>query len=142
VLDAVEVASLAAAADALLQLRELLEEDNLRVVLREIAGQMRVLQINEIHQLSPVFAAVRYHPRLIAAISTIFAEPASCFKAKIIYKPPGAKGAILHQDFAYWQALPSAELITVAVSIDEARADNGCMRMYPHWRRGLLETDD
>ena len=49
--------------------------------------------------LSRVCAAVASDGRLLELLADIYGEPACRFKDKLIYKPPGAKGYGLHQDF-------------------------------------------
>ena len=60
----------------------------------------------------------------------LYGEPACLFKDKLIFKPPGAKGYGLHQDWIAWPGFPRS-FLTVLVPLDPADADNGCTEVFP-----------
>ncbi len=101
-------------------------------------GQIRD-RIDPVVDISPVFAELAADSRLVApARAVLRAEPA-LMKAKLITKRPGTAGYMMHQDFPYWAPLgiPADDLLTLQVSIDEARADNGAVELFArlHHRR-------
>jgi ectoine hydroxylase-related dioxygenase (phytanoyl-CoA dioxygenase family) len=81
-------------------------------------------------------------PGLLAAVSALYGEPACLFKDKLIYKPPGAKGYGLHQDYIAWPTFPKT-FMTVLVPLDPCDADNGCTEVYTGYhRQGCMSPPD
>jgi hypothetical protein len=82
---------------------------------------------------------------LCAAIAELVApllgEPAALFKEKINYKMPGGDGFKAHQDSqAGWESYASY-FVTVALSIDRATVENGCLRLAAgEQRKGLYRA--
>jgi ectoine hydroxylase-related dioxygenase (phytanoyl-CoA dioxygenase family) len=63
-------------------------------------------------------------------------------KDKLIFKPPGAKGYDLHQDFIAWPDFPRS-FVTTLIALDEAYLDNGCTVVYPEYHhQGCLTAED
>jgi hypothetical protein len=92
--------------------------------------------------LSPTMAAAANDKRLLAVLAAIYGEPAHLFKDKLIFKPPGAAGYPLHQDYIAWKSFPTS-FLTVLVPLDAAHEDNGCTVVYEGChRRGLLTPAD
>jgi len=80
--------------------------------------------------------------RIIGAVSALYGEQAHLFKDKLIFKPPGAKGYGLHQDYISWESFPKT-FVTVIVAIDAADADNGATEVFPGLHaRGCLTPED
>lgn len=81
-------------------------------------------------------------PRIIAIASALYGEPACLFKDKLIFKPPGAMGYALHQDYISWPSFPTS-FITVIVAIDPSMADNGATEVFPGYHKfGQLSPKD
>jgi 2-aminoethylphosphonate dioxygenase len=92
--------------------------------------------------LSKRCAAVANDPHLLDVLGHIYGEPACHFKDKLIYKPPGAGGYALHQDFIAWRGFPRS-FVTVVVPIDDADEENGCIEVFPGAHRdGYLSAED
>jgi hypothetical protein len=92
--------------------------------------------------LSPALAAVARDPRLLEVVGDLYGEPGHLFKDKLIYKPPGAKGHDLHQDFISWPNFPTS-FITAALAIDPCDHENGCTEVYPRvHQQGYLSPMD
>jgi hypothetical protein len=64
--------------------------------------------------LSEPMAQAAHDPRLLALLAELYGEPAYLFKDKLIYKPDGAPGYDLHQDYIAWQEFPTEPLAEVA----------------------------
>jgi ectoine hydroxylase-related dioxygenase (phytanoyl-CoA dioxygenase family) len=80
--------------------------------------------------------------RILRPLSVIYGEPACLFKDKLIYKPPGATGATLHQDWISWPGFPES-FITVLVAIDPFTATSGATEFYQgEHKRGYLSPRD
>src|SRR5262249_48315172 len=61
---------------------------------------------------------------------------------KLIFKPPGAKGYDLHQDFIGWPGFPES-FVTAAVAIDPCGRENGATEVFPDCHaRGYLSPRD
>jgi hypothetical protein len=81
-------------------------------------------------------------PRLIGIASSLYGERACLFKDKLIFKPPGALGYALHQDYISWPTFPTS-FITIIVAIDPCHADNGATEVFPGYhQRGSLSPRD
>jgi ectoine hydroxylase-related dioxygenase (phytanoyl-CoA dioxygenase family) len=92
--------------------------------------------------IGPVCRRLALHPRLLAVLRELYGEPASLFKDKLIYKPPGVKGYGLHQDWIAWDGFPRS-FLTVLIPFDAADRDNGCTVVYPGYHRdGPLTPQD
>lgn len=85
--------------------------------------------------IGPVCAGLARHERLLAILDALYGEPARLFKDKLIFKPPGAAGYDLHQDFIAWPSFPRS-FVTAVVAIDSCDVDNGCTLVYPGYHRG------
>ena len=92
--------------------------------------------------LSPVAKAVSSSRRILNPLRELHGEPAELFKDKLIYKPPGAIGATLHQDWIAWPGFPES-FLTVLLAIDPFTAESGATEVFPRCHtRGYLSPKD
>ncbi len=92
--------------------------------------------------LAPVCRRFAHDPRILDVLAELYGERACLFKDKLIFKPPGAKGYVLHQDFIAWKGFPRS-FLTVLVPIDAADATNGCTEVFPGYHHdGTLAPED
>ena len=92
--------------------------------------------------LSPVANRVAHDRRLFDRLHDLYGEPAHLFKEKLIYKPAGATGATLHQDWIAWPGFPES-FLTVVVAIDPFTADSGATEVFPRCHTtGYLSAKD
>jgi hypothetical protein len=139
-----EIAVAAAEADRLLTRKDLIETRNLRCRWQPHCddGECLFETFDPVIDLAPVCARLARHPRLLAVLGELYGEPARLFKDKLIFKPPGARGYDLHQDYIAWPSFPRT-FVTAAVAIDPCGADNGCTVAYAGYhRRGCLSPED
>lgn len=139
-----EIDELAAEAGRLFQREDLKDSDNIRCRWSNHyqTDECRFDCFDPVIDLSPVCAKVAHHPRILAAVSALYGEPACLFKDKLIFKPPGAKGYKLHQDYISWKSFPRS-FVTVIVAIDPAAASNGATEVFPGYHtRGCLTPED
>ena len=86
--------------------------------------------------------AIARDPRILDAVAELYGEPACLFKDKLIFKPPGAKGYALHQDYISWKTFPTS-FVTVVVAIDPSDANNGATEVFSGFhRRGCMSPLD
>jgi ectoine hydroxylase-related dioxygenase (phytanoyl-CoA dioxygenase family) len=79
---------------------------------------------------------------MLAVLAELYGGPARLFKDKLIFKPPGARGYDLHQDYIAWPNFPRS-FITAAVAIDPCGPSNGCTVVYSGQHlRGCLSPED
>jgi hypothetical protein len=138
------LAELTAEAGVLFQREDLIDKDNIRCRWQNHAetGECRFDCFDPIIDLGPVCARVARHPLIMDAVSALYGEPACLFKDKLIFKPPGAKGYGLHQDYISWKSFPKS-FVTVIVAIDPADASNGATEVFPGYHQnGLLGPSD
>jgi hypothetical protein len=80
--------------------------------------------------------------KLLEIVGALYGEPACLFKDKLIFKPAGALGYRLHQDYISWKSFPTS-FLTAIVAIDAADASNGATEVFPgHHHRGCLTPRD
>jgi hypothetical protein len=139
-----DIAPLAAESERLLARRDLIDFRNLRCRWQNHCqtGECRFDAFDPIIDLSPAIARLARDERLLGVLHEIYGEPACLFKDKLIYKPPGATGYALHQDYIAWPSFPRS-FVSVIAPLDDATADNGCTVVYPGRHRGgcLSEAD-
>jgi hypothetical protein len=139
-----EMQEVAAETDRLLQRTELIHTDNLRCRWQNhvVTGECLFETFDPVIDLSPVCARVARDPRLLAILTALYGEAPHLFKDKLIFKPPGAKGYDLHQDYIAWPSFPRT-FLTAVVAIDPCGPDNGCTEVYPGFHsRGCLSPED
>jgi hypothetical protein len=106
------------------------------------AGECIFETFDPVADLSSAVGGLAIHPRLIAAISKLYGEEACLFKDKLIFKPPGARGYNLHQDYISWPTFPRS-FLTVLVPLDRSTAENGCTEVYSGYHhKGYLSAED
>ncbi len=139
-----EIQSVAAETAALLARKDLLDAHNLRVrwQYHYETGDPVFELFDPIVDLAPRCHDLAKDPRIASVLTTLLGEPVQLFKDKLIYKPAGAGGYPLHQDFIAWPGFPES-FTTVVIAIDGASADNGCIEVFPgrHAQGCLSERD-
>lgn len=140
-----EVAALAADVDRVCRERaDLIDANNLRVRFKPHRDTNATLfeVFDPVADLSPVARRMTRDRRVLDALHDLYGEPAELFKDKLIYKPPGAAGATLHQDWIAWPGFPES-FLTVLVAIDPFTADSGATEVFPRCHtRGYLSPRD
>jgi ectoine hydroxylase-related dioxygenase (phytanoyl-CoA dioxygenase family) len=140
-----EAAELAAEADRLLNERAgLIDKQNMRCRFQphHESGECLFETFDPVIDLAPVCRRVAYDGRILDALADLYGEPTCLFKDKLIFKPPGAKGYVLHQDFIAWPGFPRS-FVTVLVPIDAADAGNGCTECFAGYHHaGPLAPED
>lgn len=82
-----------------------------------------------VNDISPACARLAADERLLGVLESLYGEPACLFKDKLIFKPPGAKGYGLHQDWIAWPNFPTS-FLTVLIALDPADSVNGGTQLY------------
>lgn len=139
-----EMAALAGECDSLLQRTDLIHSDNLRCRYQshENGGPCVFETFDPVIDIAPRCAAVAGDRRISTVLEEIYDDEACLFKDKLIFKPPGARGYGLHQDYIAWKNFPRS-FITVLVAIDAADQENGCTVVYPGYHlKGCLTAED
>lgn len=142
--DPAEMALAATECERLLGRDDLKDTNNIRCRWKDHAGTGDCLFecFDPVIDISPVCDALARDPRLVGLLSAVYGEPARLFKDKLIFKPPGAKGYDLHQDYIGWPGFPKT-FVTAAVAIDPCGKGNGATEVFPGYhRRGYLSPAD
>ncbi len=124
--------------------REIIHADNLRVRFKNhIETNEPVFEVfDPISDLSSVAKAMTVDPRILDRLDSIYEERACLFKDKLIYKPPGASGASLHQDWIGWPGFPES-FLTVLIAIDSFDLASGATAVYPRLHaKGYMSPKD
>jgi 2-aminoethylphosphonate dioxygenase len=124
--------------------KDLIHSNNLRVRFKNHVSSKHDLfeVLDPISDLSPVADEFAHSPRILDRLECIYGEPACLFKDKLIYKPAGAIGATLHQDWIGWPGFPES-FLTVLVAIDPFTKESGATCVYPRLhKRGYLSPKD
>lgn len=130
--------------DSLLQRHDLIADNNLRCrwQINVHTGAREFETFDPIVDLSPGCARIANDARLLDVLAALYGEEACLFKDKLIYKPPGAKGYGLHQDWIAWPGFPRS-FLTVLVPFDRTDAGNGCTQVFPGYHKnGTLSRED
>ncbi len=90
--------------------------------------------------LSSVAQSVVRDTYMLELIGDLYGEPAELFKDKLIFKPAGAEGVALHQDWISWPGFPES-FLTVLVAIDSFTKESGATEVYPGLHRGGYLSD-
>ncbi len=144
VFSAAEVAELATEAGRLLERKDLMETDNIRCRWQNdaLTGECRFDCFDPVIDLSPLCGRIARDGRILTLVGALYGEPACLFKDKLIFKPPGAQGYGLHQDYISWASFPES-FTTVIVAIDQADASNGATEVFPGYhQQGCLTPRD
>ena len=139
-----EAAAMASEAERLLGRKDLIDPDNIRCRWQNHAstGECRFDCFDPVIDISPDCGRVARDPRLLGLAGAIYGEPACLFKDKLIFKPPGALGYALHQDYISWKSFPTT-FLTAIVAIDPADEQSGATEVFPGYhRQGCLSPMD
>jgi ectoine hydroxylase-related dioxygenase (phytanoyl-CoA dioxygenase family) len=140
-----DIARLATDVDRVCRERtDLIDANNMRVRLKPHHETNEPLfeVFDPISDLSPVARAMTRDRRILDRLHDLYGEPAEVFKDKLIYKPAGALGATLHQDWIAWPGFPES-FVTVLVAIDPFTADSGATEVFPRYHtQGYLSPKD
>lgn len=105
-------------------------------------GECLFETFDPVSDLSPLCNQLARDGRLLALMADLYGETAHLFKDKLIFKPPGAKGYDLHQDYIGWRGFPET-FATAVVAIDACGKDNGATEVFPGYhKRGYLSPRD
>ena len=123
---------------------DLIDPNNLRIRFKphQQTNEPLFEVFDPISDLSPVARAVTRDRRLLDRLHDLYGEPAELFKDKLIYKPAGATGATLHQDWIAWPGFPES-FLTVLLAIDPFTVDSGATEVFPRCHKaGFLSPKD
>jgi hypothetical protein len=139
-----EIAGLAEEAETLSQRTDLIDKLNLRCRFQSncTAGGCVFETFDPVIDIAPRCGKISLDARILQFLEEIYGEEACLFKDKLIYKPAGAMGCGLHQDYIAWPGFPRS-FMTVVVPIDAATEENGCTEVFPGvHKRGCLSPED
>jgi len=139
-----EIAEVAREAQQLVNRKELIDSDNIRCRWsnHHETGECRFDCFDPVIDLSPVCGRIARDRRILGTVSALYGERACLFKDKLIFKPSGAKGYDLHQDYISWKSFPKS-FVTVIVAIDATDTNNGATEVFPGYHsRGRLTPED
>src|SRR5262245_62074693 len=139
-----EIEALAAEAQMLFTRQELIDTQNIRCRWQNHAqtGECRFDCFDPVIDIGPVCRYFAYDRRIFDVLCAIYDDEAHLFKDKLIFKPPGATGYALHQDYIGWKEFPDS-FITVIVAIDPTDAANGATEVFPGYHiQGYLSPRD
>ena len=138
------IAELEAEAERLRSRLDLIDANNIRCRWQNhvTTGECRFDCFDPVIDLSAACERAARDPKLLEIVSALYGEPAYLFKDKLIFKPAGALGYQLHQDYISWKSFPTT-FLTVTVAIDAADASNGATEVFPGYhRQGCLSPLD
>jgi hypothetical protein len=139
-----EIQAVVEEAEALWQRTDLIASDNIRCRWQPHVetGACLFECFDPVIDIGPVCAGLATDAQLSALLADLYDEPAYLFKDKLIFKPPGAKGYDLHQDFISWPGFPRS-FVTVVIPLDAVHPENGCTEVFPGGhRQGYLSPED
>jgi hypothetical protein len=139
-----EIAVLDEESRGLLDRMDLIDQGNIRCRWQDHAQtrECRFDCFDPVIDLSEAARRVATDPRLIEPLSAIYGERACLFKDKLIFKPPGAKGYAMHQDYIAWPTFPKS-FVTAIVAIDPTDVASGATELFGGYhRQGCMSPID
>ncbi|HWB07982.1 MAG TPA: phytanoyl-CoA dioxygenase family protein [Pirellulales bacterium] len=139
-----EMREVAAEAERLLERTDLIDSNNLRCRYQpsENGGPCLFETFDPVIDIAPCCARLAADRRIFHLLEQIYGGKACLFKDKLIFKPPGAHGYRLHQDYIAWKNFPRS-FVTVLIAVDAADEENGCTVVYPGYHlKGCLTPED
>jgi hypothetical protein len=139
-----EIAEVSAEANRVFGRRDLIDFRNIRCRWQNHfeTGECRFDTFDPVIDLSDTIARIARDPRILDVVGALYGEQACLFKDKLIYKPPGATGYGLHQDYIGWPTFPRS-FVTVLVPIDPSSDENGATEVFPGYHKeGCLSPED
>jgi hypothetical protein len=139
-----EIAALSAEAERLYRRDDLIDSNNIRCRWQNHyqTGECRFDCFDPVIDLSPEFERIARSPQMLDLVGRLYGERACLFKDKLIFKPPGAEGYRLHQDYIAWESFPKS-FVTAILAIDSCDRDNGATEVFRGYhRRGYLSPMD
>jgi len=139
-----ETSRLSSAAERLLDRTDLVDKLNLRCRFQGncAGGECLFETFDPVIDLAAEFRDIALDSRILDLLGELYGEEARLFKDKLIFKPPGAMGYALHQDYIAWPGFPRS-FLTVLVPIDATNAENGCTEVFVgKHREGALSPED
>ncbi len=127
-------------ADVLLEMEELHDPNNLR--LERATSEQIIWKIDPFVDLNPFWGRMVRDRRICDVLASIYEgrEP-RLLKDKLIYKPPHTHGNDLHQDYTWWQGLPTSA-ISVCIAVDYTTIENGATTLYAgKHKNGLMHEE-
>ena len=110
---------------------------NIRVGLRSsLDGKDLLERLDPVADISPLFRALNEDQRIVQLAVGALGEPAIPMKEKLIYKWPGTSGYGAHRDQHYFASSGATgqEMVSIAIALDKADANNGAIKVYPQLR--------
>jgi hypothetical protein len=135
-----EVAALAVQTNPLLGRTDLILLENVRCwwQLHCDTDELLFESFEPVIDLSPACAHFSADQRLLEMLRSLFGEEACLFNDKLIFKPAGAIGYEIHQDYRHGTVYPR-NVVAVIIPVDPATRDNGCTEVFAgHHRLGEL----
>jgi hypothetical protein len=139
-----EIAALDVESRSLLGRVDLIHKQNLRCRYQAHVDNARCVfeTFDPVIDIGPVCRRFAFDPRLLGILRDLYGDEPCLFKDKLIFKPPGALGYRLHQDWIAWPGFPRS-FLTVLVPIDACDEHNGCTEVFAGCHQnGSLTAED
>lgn len=139
-----EITALDAEANRLWWRKDLIDVKNIRCRWQNHVetGECTFECFDPVIDISPLIDQMANDRRILDPLADIYGEPACLFKDKLIFKPPGATGYGMHQDYIAWKTFPRS-FVTVLIAIDAADESNGATEVFPGYHRdGSIMPED
>lgn len=131
-------------ADRLYRSEAFQNQKNLRArfQIRPRQGDSVLDALDPVIDISSLYRELAHDPKLLSLLHELLGTHACLFKDKLIYRPTGAPGQSLHQDYISWPGFPET-FTTVMVALEETTIENGCLEVFPgEHHRGYLSPRD
>ena len=97
-------------------------------------------RLERLSDYSSVFRELACDERLLAPVRELFGADALLFKDKLILRPPGTTGYLLHQDYRRYAftGVPANDLLSVMLAVDPATRLSGALELFQGYHHMLL----
>jgi len=110
-----------------------------RFMAHHVSGELLLECFDPVVDIAPEMHIAATCKPLMDILRAIYGCAGYLFKDKLIFKPSGALGYPLHQDYISWPDFPKS-FLTVVIPLDAATEENGCTVVYPGYHRSGLMT--
>jgi ectoine hydroxylase-related dioxygenase (phytanoyl-CoA dioxygenase family) len=144
VFSAGEISVLDAEATRLHRRLDLIDADNIRCRWQNHfqTGECRFDCFDPVIDLSRACEQAARSAKMLDLVGQLYGERPCLFKDKLIFKPAGAEGYRLHQDYIAWSSFPMS-FLTAIVAIDACDRENGATEVFRGYhRRGYMSPKD
>ncbi|OOZ16983.1 hypothetical protein BOW28_08290 [Solemya velum gill symbiont] len=114
--------------------------DQLIAARKNLDGRLVRDRLDPLSRISEVFKELSNNNAITSIVSNLFDGDCHLFKDKLIYKPPGTTGYLLHQDYTRYSftGIPASDILSVMIPTDPATEQSGAITIFSGYTDKIL----